>query len=300
MDIARALLQAHGPVRAVAWVDTQVTGRQRRLDRALLVQGDEPTWLHVEWTLRLTKKVEFRVFEYNSLTALALADQVRASRKKELPPSIKSVVVLLTGRGKPYPTHGEYRTSPPTEPFSGVHFRIEPVYQRTVAELVAQGPFWMIFAPLAVDADDKKLAEVVQLLRAQTTPAGFKELAVAMGVMVEADRRKRGFRDVVRSLLPTELVMQNWIFKEGKAAGVKEGKAEGLKEGIDKGIEKGIEKALVHQFERRLARPLTAAERKRLRQRLRAEGPDKVGDAVLDLAAAKLQSWLASSNGHST
>jgi hypothetical protein len=78
--------------------------------------------------------------------------------------------------------------------------------------------------------------------------------------------------------------MQNWIFKEGKAAGVKE----------------GIEKALAHQFERRLARPLTAVERKRLKQRLRVEGPEKVGDAVLDLSAAELSAWLAPSNGHST
>jgi hypothetical protein len=211
-DIARGLLHAHQPIDTVAWADTQVTGRERRLDRALCVQGEEQqTLLHVEWTLRMTKRVEFRAFEYNSLTALAVADQAQAGGSKAPLPHIESVVVVLTGRKRTWPSHGAYQTSSPAEPFSGVHFRIEPVYQRTVAELVAKGPFWMIFAPLAVDADEKKLAQVVKLLRAQTTPNGYKELAVAMGVMVEADRRERGFRDVVRSLLPRELVMQNWI-----------------------------------------------------------------------------------------
>ncbi|AUX41815.1 uncharacterized protein SOCE26_032400 [Sorangium cellulosum] len=55
---------------------------------------------------------------------------------------IESVVVVLSGREEPWPTHGSYRTSPPGEAFSGVHFRIEAVYQRTMAELAshAEGP----------------------------------------------------------------------------------------------------------------------------------------------------------------
>lgn len=37
------------------------------------------------------------------------------------------------------------------------------------------------------------------------------------------DKRERGFRDVVKSLLPRELVMQRWMFKEGKAEGLAKG-----------------------------------------------------------------------------
>jgi hypothetical protein len=219
----------------LAWVDTQVTGRQRRLDRALALKvGDERRLLHAEWTLRMTDKIPFRVFEYNSLTALALADEAR--EKHEKPASIESVVVVLTGREEPWPAHGAYRTSSPNEPFSGVQFRIE-------------------------------------------LPAReFEELGAAMAVLADADHRERGMRDVVRSLLPAELVMQNWIFKEGR--------------------EKGHLDLLAHQFERRLARSLTEDERGRLAGRLRAEGPERLSDLILELSTVELSTWLAPQNGH--
>jgi hypothetical protein len=290
-EVARVLLCTDQPIEPLEWAETQVTGRQRRLDRALSLKvAGERTLLHAEWTLRMTQRVPFRVFEYHNLTALALADEVRA-RIRTKPPPIESVVVVLSGRKKPWPSHGEYRTSPLGKPFSGVQFRIEPVYQRTVAELSTRGPFWMIFASLAADADATKLAQVLGELRAQTSPEAFEELGAAMAVLAGADRRERGFGDVVRSLLPRELVMENWIFKEGKAEGLKTGRKQGLAKGLQ---------PLVHQFERRLARPLTPDERARLAKRLRAHGPEKLGDVVLDLSPAELSAWLAPSNGHGT
>ena len=42
-------------------------------------------------------------------------------------PRIRSTLVLLSGREEPWPTEGEYRTSPEDAPFSGVSFRIEAV-----------------------------------------------------------------------------------------------------------------------------------------------------------------------------
>jgi hypothetical protein len=286
-QVARVLLCTDQPIEPLQWAETQVTARQRRLDRALSVKvAGEHTLLHAEWTLSMTRKVPFRVFEYHNLTALALADEAWAHTRAK-PPPIESVVVVLSGRKKPWPSHGEYRTSPLGKPFSGVQFRIEPVYQRTVAELQARGPFWMIFAPLATDADATKLAQVVDALRAQTSPEAFEELGLALATLTEADRRKRGFRHVVESLLPEELVMQSWIYKKGKA--------EGLKEGCEQGLQ-----PLVHLFERRLARPLAPEERARLAQRLRADGPEKLGDVVLDLPPAELSVWLAPPNGHGT
>jgi hypothetical protein len=51
---------------------------------------------------------------------------------------------------------------------------------------------------------------------------------------------------------------------------------------------------LVHQFERRLGRTLTAAERARLAERVRSDGSEQVGDVVLDLTREQLAVWLAS------
>jgi len=51
----------------------------------------------------------------------------------------------------------------------------------------------------------------------------------------------------------------------------------------------------VHQFERRLRRALTAAERDTLLARFSTHGPDRLGDVVLDLAPEALAAWLADS-----
>jgi Uma2 family endonuclease len=48
-----------------------------------------------------------------------------------------------------------------------------------------------------------------------------------------------------------------------------------------------------HQLERRLKRGLTPAEAEVLLQRLTAQGPDAVGDAVLERAPEALAAWLA-------
>ncbi|WP_437593049.1 hypothetical protein [Sorangium sp. So ce1000] len=286
-DVARALLGAAEPVEPLGWVDTQVTGRQRRLDRALSVNvGGERRLLHAEWTLAMSEEIPFRVFEYHCLTALAMADEARASKGAPSPPPtpIDSVVVVLSGREEAWPTYGAYRTSSLDEPFSGVQFRIEAVYQRTVAELTARkSSFWLIFAPLAADADGGKLTQVIETLRACSGERQFAELGAAMVALAEADARERRLADVIKSLLPREVAMQNSIYREGKAAG--------LKEGLEKGLEKGLA-LLAHQVERRLGRPLTAEERSRLFERLHAEGPEKVGDVVLDLSADDLSMWL--------
>lgn len=95
--------------------------------------------------------------------------------------------------------------------------------------------------------------------------------------------------------------MQNWIYKEGMEKGEEKGREEGLKQGLKQGVEKGLEQGLqplVRLFERRLARSLTPAERATLTERLREQGPERVGDVVLDLSPEDLATWLAASNGH--
>jgi hypothetical protein len=289
--LARALVATREPIEVGGWIDTQVSGRQRRLDRALEVTiGGERYLLHVEWQLKMTAEVPFRVYEYNVLLSLAQADGARPGQE---PLPIESVVVLLGGRDEPWPAEGEYRTSRPKARFSGVQFRIEPVYQCTVAELMARdSPLWLIFAPLAVDADERSLEQVIEALRAQTSPRELEELGVAMAVLADADKRQRGLRGVITSLLPEEVVMQSWIYKQGKQKGLEEGRQEGLEQGLEQGLEKGLG-PLAHLFERRLARALTPAERGVLVRRLDTLGPERLGDLVVDFSPEALAAWLA-------
>src|SRR5262249_41848704 len=83
-------------------------------------------------------------------------------------PPIDSVAVVLSGRKRPLPRTGKRRTAWPMRPFSGTHFRIDPVYQRTVRELRARGSvLWLVFTPLARDASAAALREVVDEIKSQ-------------------------------------------------------------------------------------------------------------------------------------
>ncbi len=290
-DLARALIPGPDPITVGDWIDTQVSGRQRRLDRALeLAIGGRPCLLHVEWQLSMAAEVPFRVYEYNVLLSLAQADE---ARQGPAPLPIESVVVLLGGREEPWPDQGEYRTSRQEARFSGVRFRIEPVYQYTVAELMARdSPLWLIFTPLAVDADEQSVPLVIEALRARTSRRELEELGVAMAVLAEADKRQRGLRGVITSLLPEEVVMQSWIYKQGEQKGREQGREEGREQGREQGREEGLG-PLAHLLERRLARPLTSPERAVLVRRLDALGPERLGDIVLDFSPEALAAWLA-------
>ncbi len=192
---------------------------------------------------------------------------------------------MLTGREKPWPEEGSYRTSPAAAPFSGVTFAIDPVYQRTVAELEARGnPFWLIFAPLAVDADEEAMKRVVELLRARTSLQVRQELAVGMVVMADVDRRRRGLRDVIVPLFEEEKVMESWLYKQGE------------EKGIEKGIETGARRALVDGlrgvFVRRAGRQPTAEEEQTLARRARDVSPDQLVE-IFEMPRDRFLGWLA-------
>jgi hypothetical protein len=225
-DFARAILPSGMKVSSAAWLDTQATSRQRRLDRVLEVVANGKRRLeHTEWQLEWQGNVPLRLFEYHVLLALAAASESTDGKR---PPPIRSTLVLLSGREKPWPAQGEYRTSPPGEPFTGVAFRIDAVYQRTVAELEARkSPLWLMFAPLAVDADAAAMRRVVATLRKGRKARAFEELAVALTVMADADKRRRGLRNAILPLLKEELVMASWVYEQGKAAGAALGEALG-------------------------------------------------------------------------
>jgi len=103
------------------------------------------------------------------------------------------------------------------------------------------------------------------------------------------------------AMFPRELVMNNWIFREGLEEGRQKGREEGLQKGREEGREEGLQQGLAplaHLFERRLRRSLTATERATLAERLLQQGAERLGDVVLDLSPEDLAAWLAATNGH--
>lgn len=285
-QFARALLPGAITLSTTGWLDTQITARQRRLDRALDVEVDgHRRLLHAEWQLMMEADVPLRVFEYHVLLALVLAEEASSAHSAHQAPPIESVVVLLSGREEPWPARAEYRTSPPDSVFSGVSFRIDAVYQRTVAELAArESPLWLIFAPLAIDADADGMTRMIEALRARTPPRDFKELSVAMTVIADADKRKRGLRGIIVSQLKEEIIMESWVYRQGME--------KGEQQGIEKGIEKGGQ-PFARMLERKLGRDLTSVEQQVLRQRLDSLDPDRLLDVALELSPEALTAWLA-------
>jgi hypothetical protein len=281
--LARALLPEGAVITSTRWFETQVTSRQRRLDRGLLVDADGKTRLeHTEWQVEMTADMPFRLYEYNFHASLALVAETPAGAET---PRIQTTVVLLSGREKPWPEYGEYRTSPEDRPFSGLTYRIDAVYQRTVAELVARGPLWAIFAPLAVDADPVRMKQVVVALRAAHPPRDFAELAAALVVMATKDKRQRGLREGILGVLSEEDVMESSIYEMGRKRGEEAGE--------QRGEQRGELKLLLRGYERRLGRALTESEQDAIKQRLGALGADRLLDVQIDLAPGAIAAWLA-------
>jgi len=196
--LARIVVGRQTELRRLEWGETQVVARQRRLDRLLYVDDDRNRrrLLHFEWTMRLNRRVGERAAQYHM-------DAIWAARRDErqLPleqrhrwVSIESIVVVLTGRKKLWPRYGKYQTSPRGSRFTGVRFRIEAVYQQTVQELEAKGElFWLVFVPLAIDADEPKLRQTVKRLRNEANEEQFVELIGAMLSMANVKKDRPAF-----------------------------------------------------------------------------------------------------------
>jgi hypothetical protein len=276
-DFARALLPPGTRIASATWLDTQVTSRQRRLDRVLdVVVGRKRRLEHAEWQLEWENDVPLRVFEYHCMTALAVAHEAER-------PRIRSTVVLLSGREEPWPREGEYRTSPAGTRFSGVTFRIDAVYQRTIAELEARkSPLWMVFAPLAVDADPAAMRRVLGALREQLKERDFEELAVALTVMADVDRRNRGLRHAIVPLLREEIIMESWVYTQGKLKGLEEGQAATM------------QRMLRGLIVDRLGRAPGPEEEQAIVRRARELAPEKLVE-VVEMPSDALLAWLLGS-----
>ncbi len=73
------------------------------------------------------------------------------------------------------------------------------------------------------------------------------------------------------------------VWEQVKRQQSAESRAEGRVEGL---------RPLLWQFERRVGRPLSAAEHASVLARFDAVGPERLGDVVLDLSPEALAAWL--------
>ncbi len=298
--LAQLIVHPDERIRHFHWGETQVTARARRLDRVLYIRLARRGYrlLHIEWTLRLNGSVRERAAEYHFLLAKTVRRDMRRKRKDKrcLRVSVETVIVVLSGRKKPWRAFGRYQTSPTGKRFTGIRFRIEPVYQRTVAELEAMsGIFWLVFVPLAIDADEPHLRRIIARVRREATAEEFFEVVATMLSMAKVRKDRPEFTNVIRSAEKQEDVMVHPWYVDGRKAGIEIGREEGRKEGRQEGRKEGIEAAslaLVYVAERRLGRGLTDKERRRIALRLDKTGPEKLVAAVMDLPPKKLAVWL--------
>jgi hypothetical protein len=224
------------------------------------------------------------VHEYQGLSRIAF----RAERPRARPPRMETVVILLTGRREPWPERKVLRTSWRGQRFSGTHFRIDAVYQRTVADLDARGsPFWLAFTPLARDASLAAMRGVVSRIRAQVRDDEERwDLFAALLVMADIDPWGHNLRTEIEAMIqedPTDLIQVSKTLRDAYERG--------QREGLETGIEKGIQQMLRRLFAKRLHRSLTARERRALAART-AVAPEETQDKGLALEGEALAAWL--------
>lgn len=110
--------------------------------------GGELRALHFEFEVDPGPELPRRVYGYQAYLFFALCAGV-TDPAGPVPP-IKSVIVVLRGSKKRPAVQGQQRIAWPEDAFSGARYRLEPVYQRSVAGLRSRGGLvWLVFAPLA-------------------------------------------------------------------------------------------------------------------------------------------------------
>jgi hypothetical protein len=146
------------------------------------------------------------------------------------------VVLVLRGRQEPWPEEGEYGTDWPELPWSGTRFRVEAVYQRTVAELRARGGLlWQVFAPLARDASAPAMRAVLDEICGRTAPDEVRAaLYTALLVMAEIDPWGHNLRQEIRAMMQAD-DLEIYKLSPTLRAAFEEGEREGERKGEQRG-----------------------------------------------------------------
>jgi hypothetical protein len=280
---AEALARAYvsgGPVEIVGWDDTQVTAVERRLDKTLLLRRTGRLHaLSIEFVYRYERDLPDRVHEYQGMSRMAFRD----AHPDRRPPPTETVVILLTGRRKPWPDEIALRTGWRGRRFSGTRFRVDAIYQRTVAELVARGsPLWLAFTPLARDATPEAMRWVVTTLRAQVPDDDDRwDLLGTLLVLADVDPWGHTLRQEIEAMIQYE--ERTDLMDVSKT----------LRDAYDRGQRKGIEQMLRGLFMSRLRRSLTADEQHALATQATRD-PEQAQDKALSLEGEALAAWLLS------
>lgn len=271
------------PVESATWLETQLTALERRSDKALELRGaGQRRLLHVEFLVDPRSDLDFDMFEYSSMLVISLYTEAKAQAGGKLAaieiPPIKSVAIVLSGRARPWPPTGHYRTSwPESGAFTGHQFQIEAVYQRSVEELMARpGAFWLVFTPLATNANVDFMRRIIEEIRCREPGKKERgELYTALLVMAELDPWGHNIRREI------EMLVQRMDLESIMAS-----------ETLHEAYQEGKEAMLHALLARRLHRELTPEEQGLLSTRLPTLDPEHAASVVLDLSADALLAWL--------
>ncbi len=305
-ELARALLPTGLAFEVTGWFDSQLTMLERRLDKALdLRVAGERRLLHVEIELDLSDDDAARVDAYRALLLTALRIEASKAPRPPKPPAghdgaggrtkpramvpVHSVVLVLRGRQEPWPEEGEYGTDWPELPWSGTRFRVEAVYQRTVAELRARGGLlWQVFVPLAKDASAPAMGAVLDEIRGRTAPDEVRAaLYTAILVMAEIDPWGHNLRKEITAMMQADDLEIYKLSPTLRAAF-----EEGEREGELRGELRGELKLLNEAFAEQTGRTPTADEQDALEKRAREIGAKQALRALFKLHGDALVAWL--------
>jgi hypothetical protein len=308
-DLARALLPPGLAFEVAGWFDSQLTMLERRLDEALdLRVAGERRLLHVEIELDLEDEDAARVDAYRALLLTALRLEASTAPRAPRPPPkprvpngpakprarvpVHSVVIVLRGRKEPWSEEGEYGTDWPELPWSGTRFRVEAVYQRTVAELRARGGLlWHVFAPLAVDASAAVMREVLDEIRGRTAPDEVRAaLYTALLVMAEVDPWGHNLAKEITAMMQADDLE---IFKLSPT--LRKAFDEGKQEGELRGAESERRELLSEAFAEQTGRAPTPDEQVALARRAEEVGAKQALRALFKLHGEALVAWVLGS-----
>lgn len=269
-------------------MDSQVTALERRVDKALLVRmSGEPRALHFEFEVDPGPELSRRVYFYQSYLFSALCAGL-ADAAGHVPP-IKSVIIVLRGSRRRSALRGQQRIGWPEDDFSGARYEVEPVYQRTVAELRARGGLvWLVFTPLARDATAEAMKSVLTEIRANVaSPEDRADIYAAMAAL--ADLKPWGY-SLRREIRDMGQLIDDAVFRESVI--LQEAFAEGVEKGIEKGIEASVERTLRRLFLLRSGREPTPAEQQALARRAHETTPEQIAEVIAGQPGEALLAWL--------
>ena len=159
----------------------------------------------------------------------------RMGRSVEAPdaprPPIESLVVVLSGRAKPWPRERKIRIGWRKTRWAGHRYHIDAVYQRTVAELWARGSvLWLVFVPLARDATAEAVRRVVAELRVRVSDLEERaEMYAALLVLADVEPWRYPLREEIVAMLQDEGMDELFKVSPTLQRTFAQGKQEGLK-----------------------------------------------------------------------